>query len=151
MDRIDLERYLEKNSVEGELIFTGISVHSTKDSSKALEIDESETAKSLIFIVDGKPVMVIVPGDKKADEERIKKVRDAESCRLAEKEEVIDATGYSIGEVPPIGSDIPVIMDKSLMKKKEVYAGGGSDRYLLKISPEEIEGCNDADIEDVAE
>lgn len=147
MDRIDLKRYLEREKIDAELISTGTSVHTAEAAAERLNVDESQIVKSLVFMVDGEPVMLIVPGDREVDRERAKSVLGVEEIRLAGKEEVEEATGYSIGEVPPVGVDIETVIYEELMERDEVYGGGGSDRYLLKISPQEIKEHVQAKVE----
>lgn len=149
MDRIDLERHLEERDIEGELVFTGTSVHTAQAAAEVMDVDPSRIVKSLVFIIDSGPVLMIVPGNEEVDVEKVKETTGAEECRLAESDEVKDATGYSVGEVPPIGIEAPVIIDKSVMGKEKVYAGGGSDRYLLKIAPQEIKENTDGRVENV--
>lgn len=149
MDRIDLERHIEEGGIEGELVFTGTSVHTAEAAAERMDVDPSRIVKSLVFICDGDAMLVIVPGSEEVDVEKVKEVIDVEECRLAEREEVKNATGYSVGEVPPIMVEIPVIIDKSVMDEEKVYAGGGSDRYLLKIAPQEIKENTGGRVENV--
>jgi prolyl-tRNA editing enzyme YbaK/EbsC (Cys-tRNA(Pro) deacylase) len=60
--------------------------------------------------------------------------------KLADPERVLNETGYPVGGMPPFGhrSPLPTLLDRRALEKELVFAGGGSDRTLLRISPEEI-------------
>ena len=51
----------------------------------------------------------------------------------------VKITGYEIGSVPPISIyGTKTLVDKKVMEKETVFAGGGDKNSVLKISPKEI-------------
>ena len=60
--------------------------------------------------------------------------------RLADPKTVRQVTGYTAGTVPPFGHREPVetLIDPDVFAYAEVYAGGGEENSLLRISPDEI-------------
>ena len=84
--------------------------------------------KTLIYVVDGKPVAVLVPGDRDLNEHKLKRLLGAKKVELADEATLQKATGAPVGFAGPVGLKIPVYADFSLK--------GASDR---------ITGANKAD------
>jgi len=93
--------------------------------------------KSLLFLIDGNPTLVLVAGDRMADQRKlaahfgIGKRR----VRLAGGETVRNITGYDIGGVPPIGHKVCllVLIDESLGRFDTVWAAAGTGNAVFPI------------------
>ena len=68
---------------------------------KAVGCDLAQIVKSLVFDCDGRKVVVMVPGDRRADSEKIALAAGCSFARIAGAEEVSDATGFDPGAVAP--------------------------------------------------
>jgi prolyl-tRNA editing enzyme YbaK/EbsC (Cys-tRNA(Pro) deacylase) len=60
--------------------------------------------------------------------------------KLADPQSVLEETGFGVGAMPPFGhhNPLPTLIDQRVLDKEQVYAGGGSDQALLRISPQAI-------------
>ena len=67
--------------------------------------------------------------------------------KLADAETVLRLTGYPAGGVPPFGHPAPLLtlLDRAVMAWDVVYGGGGDDRTLLRVAPEELARVTDAE------
>ncbi len=93
--------------------------------------------KSLLFLIDGNPMLVLVAGDRIADQRKLgahfgvgkKKVR------LADAAAVKAITGYKVGGVPPVGHAVPlpVVIASSLGRFETVWAAAGSSTAVFPI------------------
>ena len=107
--------------------------------------------KSLVFMADGKPVLVLVSGDKRADHKKLEKVLKARWVMIANADQVREATGFAIGGVPPVAhrTKLLTLIDKNLGRFEHLYAAAGSPRAVFPISYEtllEIAGGQLADV-----
>lgn len=107
--------------------------------------------KSLVFMADGKPVLVLVSGDKRADHKKLEKVLKARRVMIANADQVREATGFAIGGVPPVAhrTKLLTLIDKNLGRFEHLYAAAGSPRAVFPISYEtllEIAGGQLADV-----
>src|SRR5438477_10427617 len=68
---------------------------------RAVGCELAEIVKSLVFDCDGKTVVVMVPGDRRADSEKVAQAAGSRFARIAGVEEVQDATGFEPGAVAP--------------------------------------------------
>lgn len=151
MDRFDLLSYINEEGIKAKIITMESKVHTAQAAAEELDVKPSQIIKSLVFMADGLPITVITTGDSRVDKDKLKEVVGVEKCRLASKEEVEESTGYSVGEVPPIGIDMPVYIDRKVMNNEVVYGGGGSNKHLLKILPKTIKNNNQAKIVEITE
>jgi prolyl-tRNA editing enzyme YbaK/EbsC (Cys-tRNA(Pro) deacylase) len=107
---------------------------------KAVGCELSQIVKSLVFDCDGRPVVVMVPGDRRADSEKIAAAAGSGFARIAGVVEVQDATGFEPGAVAPF--PLPridrVFIDRTLLSHRLVWIGAGSDRHMAALSPAEL-------------
>ncbi len=144
---IRLQEIVEE--LEGEIIEVGKEVRSVKQVTRLLGVKPEQVVKSLIFITEKEPILVIVDGNSKASLEKLAKYFG--KVRMANKEEVKKITGYKVGEVPPVGISIKTVIDKKVLEKEIVIAGGGRIDRLIKIKPEKILEFQKAEVLDIAE
>ena len=107
---------------------------------RAVGCELSQIVKSLVFDCDGKPVVAMVPGDRRADADKIAAAAGSRLARIAGAEEVQDATGFEPGAVAPF--PLPrverVFIDRTLLGHRIVWIGAGSDRHMAALSPAEL-------------
>jgi prolyl-tRNA editing enzyme YbaK/EbsC (Cys-tRNA(Pro) deacylase) len=99
-----------------------------------------QIVKSLVLVCDERPVVALVPGDRRCDPDKVARALEATSARVAKAQEVEDATGFPPGAVAPF--PLPkvetVLMDPALYRHSLVWAGAGSDSHMLGIAPSEL-------------
>ena len=107
---------------------------------RAVGCELSQIVKSLVFLCDGRPVVAMVPGDRRADAGKIASAAGSSSARIAGVEEVQDATGFDPGAVAPF--PLPridrVFIDRTLLSHPLVWIGAGSDRHMAALAPAEL-------------
>ena len=101
----------------------------------ALGTQLGSIVKSLVFLADGHPVLVLVAGDRRADPRKLKSLLEVRRVMIADADRVRQATGFSIGGVPPIGHHQPLAtwIDESLGRFETVYAAAGHPRVVFPI------------------
>jgi prolyl-tRNA editing enzyme YbaK/EbsC (Cys-tRNA(Pro) deacylase) len=109
--------------------------------------------KSLVFVVDGTPVLVLCAGDRRVDAAKLAALRGAESAGMAPATVVREATGYAIGGVPPLGhaTALPIYMDEAVLRWPRVYGAAGAPDALFPIESATLLAVTGADVVDVSE
>jgi Cys-tRNA(Pro)/Cys-tRNA(Cys) deacylase len=104
---------------------------------KAVGCARAQIVKSLVFVSDGRPILALVPGDRRADETRIAAAAGARYARVARPDEVLAATGFEPGGVAPFPAPgiSQVLMSAELLAHDLVWIGAGSERHMAGISP----------------
>jgi prolyl-tRNA editing enzyme YbaK/EbsC (Cys-tRNA(Pro) deacylase) len=97
--------------------------------------ENAQIAKTLVFVADGDPVMVVASGAHRVDLDLLCEVFDAAQIRQANPEEVRAATGYSVGGVSPLGCHLPIAFDETLLEYDCIYAAGGDGNTLFQVCP----------------
>jgi Cys-tRNA(Pro) deacylase len=103
---------------------------------EALGVKESQTVKSLVVKTkEGKFAVVVLPGDRKIDWKLLAKKLNTKKVQFAKPDEVEDLVGCKVGCVPPFGhaTDLPVYMDKGILKKDYLYLNPGVHDKSFKI------------------
>ena len=91
--------------------------------------------KSLVYVADGKSVMVCVPGDRDVNEVKVKRFLGAKAVALADFQAVLAATGANagfVGPVRPADKSLRVIADMSLKGATGRIVGANKDGFHLK-------------------
>jgi prolyl-tRNA editing enzyme YbaK/EbsC (Cys-tRNA(Pro) deacylase) len=111
--------------------------------------------KSLIFMADGVPVLILVAGDRRADVKRLRSELglSKKRLRIASPEEVLAETGFEVGGVPPVGHRVPyrTFVDTSLARFETVWAAAGSDHAVFPIAYRQLLAITGGQVLDFAE
>jgi prolyl-tRNA editing enzyme YbaK/EbsC (Cys-tRNA(Pro) deacylase) len=111
------------------------------DAAAAVGCGLEQIVKSLVLICDDhRPVVALVPGDRRGDTAKIARAASAESARIATAEEVRTATGVDPGAVAPFplpGVEL-VLLDRALLRHRIVWAGAGSPQHIVGLAPGEL-------------
>ncbi|GEK00418.1 YbaK/EbsC family protein [Streptomyces sp. ATE26] len=113
----------------------------------------SQICKSLVFAVDGAPVLVLMDGSSRVDVERVREELGAGKVTRADAGLVRETTGYAIGGVPPFGhrTRTRVLADRSLLAHEVVWAAAGTPHTVFPIEPRALVAHAGADLVDVRE
>jgi Cys-tRNA(Pro) deacylase len=111
----------------------------------------AQIVKSLVLMCDGVPVVALVPGDRKADTGKVARLLGARRASVASATEVEEATGFRPGGVAPFPLErvSAVLVDRSLLRHRTVWAGAGSDRHVVGLSPSELVRLTRGRVEDL--
>jgi prolyl-tRNA editing enzyme YbaK/EbsC (Cys-tRNA(Pro) deacylase) len=127
------------------------STRTVKDAAAAVGCDESEIAKSIVFVADGDPVVCVASGRHRIDTDKLADLLDVAEVRQAKADEVRAATGFAIGGVPPFGHDLPVLFDETLLNHERVWAAAGDPHSLFEVDPRALADCIRARIVELGE
>jgi prolyl-tRNA editing enzyme YbaK/EbsC (Cys-tRNA(Pro) deacylase) len=107
---------------------------------KAVGCELAEIVKSLVFSVGGRFVLVLVPGDRRADARKVAEAAGAPKARVASPEEVEAATGFAPGAVAPfpLRRIDAVLIERTLLTHQRVWIGAGSERHMAGLAPADL-------------
>jgi prolyl-tRNA editing enzyme YbaK/EbsC (Cys-tRNA(Pro) deacylase) len=117
------------------------STATVAEAAVAIGCEPGQIAKSIVFVMDGEPVVVVASGRHRIDQVKVCDALDCAEGRMASSDEVRAATGFAIGGVPPIGHGLPVIFDTALLDYELIYAAGGDGNTLFEVAPRKLAGC----------
>jgi prolyl-tRNA editing enzyme YbaK/EbsC (Cys-tRNA(Pro) deacylase) len=112
-----------------------------------------QIVKSLVFVAAGRFLVVMVPGDRRADRDKVARAARVKRARVANAEEVQGATGFAPGAVAPF--PLPAVdrllIDRRLLTHDVVWTGAGSERHMAAIAPTDLLRLTGAETGDIVE
>jgi Cys-tRNA(Pro) deacylase len=131
---------LRRGGVDGRVEEFPEGTPTASDAAKAVGSSRAQIVKSLVFIADGRPVLALVPGDRRADETKVAAAVGAKAARVARPEEVVAATGFEPGGVAPFPAPgvSQVVMAEELLAHDHVWIGAGSEHHMAGLAPVDL-------------
>lgn len=123
-----------------------------QDAARAIGCEVRAIVKSLVFMADdARPVLAMVNGAARADEQRLASAVGASSVRQATADEVRQHTGYAIGGTPPVArvGTLDRWCDRALLDLDVVWAAAGTPRDVFPIAPDRLVELTGATVADV--
>ena len=132
--------HLKKYGLEDKIMEFPVSSATVKEATIALNCKEEEIAKTLSFIIDDKPVLIVTSGDQKIDNSKYK-TEFHTKAKMIPFDEVENEIGHGVGGVCPFGinDDVKVYLDTSLKRFKTIYPACGTSNSAVKLTIEELE------------
>lgn len=151
-----VDRFLRAATVLGHEVEVRRFPQGTKtapDAARAIGCDVGQIVKSLVFVADDLPVLVLTSGANRVDVGRLAALVAASEVRRASPDEVRSATGYAIGGTPPFGHPEPIrtFIDADLLAHEVVWAAAGAPDAVFGTTPEELVATSGAEVADVRE
>jgi prolyl-tRNA editing enzyme YbaK/EbsC (Cys-tRNA(Pro) deacylase) len=124
---------LQRRGLDVEVRTLPDSARTAELAATALGVEVGEIVKSLVFLRDGEPVLVLCAGDRRVDAERL-------GLRPAAPDVVREVTGFSIGGIPPLGHDVALetMIDESLRRFPIVWAAAGTPHDVFSVTTEAL-------------
>ncbi len=134
------KNYLKKYHLEGRIMEFTTSSATVEEAAKALNCTEGEIAKTLSFLVEEKPILIVVSGDAKIDNSKYK-AEFHKKAKMIPFDQVEGFIGHKVGGVCPFGikDNVDVYLDESLKKYETIYPACGSSNSAVKLSIPELE------------
>ena len=134
------KEYLKGYGLENNIMEINTSSATVEEAAKALNCEEKEIAKTLSFLVNDEPILIVVAGDKKIDNPKYKAEFNTKA-KMIPFDEVEGYTGHKPGGVCPFGikENVKVYLDDSLKRFNVIYPACGSSNSAVKLTIEELE------------
>lgn len=155
MNSIDLADYIEQHEIEAEILHLRAETPTVAAAADAAGVRPEQIVKSVLFIADGRPVLVITNGLTRIQRKRLADALDMSRRRvkMADGEQVQSITGYEIGAVPPFGHPLKLdtLLDRGVLQQEEVLGGGGETNALMRVTVGELQRVTDGRVVDIAD
>lgn len=140
MSLIKVREYLKQYEKDEEIVEFDESSATVAEAAQAIGCGEADIAKTLSFIVDGKPILIVMAGDKRCDNHKYKEFFH-EKAHMIPREDLVELVGHEAGGVCPFGVNdgVTIYLDESLKKHEFVYPACGSSNSAIKLSIQELE------------
>jgi len=118
---------------------------------EALGIEASQTFKTLMLELDGKPVCCVIPSDQEASLKKVAQVLGGKSAQMMKVPDAERLTGYKVGGIGPFGQKrkVPTAFDETVELYDRVYINAGQRGLLLSIAPADALAAADGKVADL--
>ncbi|MGY4234640.1 Cys-tRNA(Pro)/Cys-tRNA(Cys) deacylase [Bradyrhizobium sp. USDA 4449] len=117
----------------------------------ALAEDPARVLKTLMALVDGKPVCVIVPSDQEVSMKKLAASVSGKSAQMMKPPEAERVTGYKVGGISPFGQrkQVRTVIEQSALARGLVYLNGGQRGLQVRMKPTDVRDIVKAVVADV--
>lgn len=135
-----VREYFKQYNMEGKIIELAESSATVELAAHALGCEPARIAKSLSFMVNDAPVLVICAGDVKIDNAKYK-AKFETKAKMLTAEQVETLIGHAVGGVCPFGINegVDVYLDESLKRFTTVFPACGSGNSAIELTIPEME------------
>jgi Cys-tRNA(Pro) deacylase len=149
----DLQTFLQANAIPADILRLPVPTPTVETAAQAVGAQPQQIVKSILFLVDDQSVLAIACGTAYIERRMIASLYGVgkKRVKLASPDEVVWVSGYEVGAMPPFGhrQPLPTLLDRRVLQLTEVYAGGGAENALLRISPQDILRFSQAQVMDL--
>ncbi len=137
--------WLKSKGLGDRLTIHTETIDTVEHAAQQIGCTEPEIAKTLSFIVEEKPVIVVMAGDGRVNSSKFK-AQSHTNPHLLPRDQVENLIGFQPGGVCPFGvpEGLPIWLDISMKRFEYVHPAGGNEFTSVKLTPEELEKASDA-------
>lgn len=143
---------LREQGIETQPVEFAESTRTSADAAAAIGTTVAQIAKSLVFMADGQPVLVIASGANRVDTKKLAALLNARITR-ADADAVRQATGFPIGGVPPVAHATPLrtLIDEDLLAFTSIWAAAGTPNAVFETTPADLVKMTNGQVADLKE
>jgi prolyl-tRNA editing enzyme YbaK/EbsC (Cys-tRNA(Pro) deacylase) len=136
----ELQQWLTERAVAAKLVYPGVPTPTVPDAANALGVKSEQIMKSLVFLLDGVPHLVIAAGEARISYKKLADVLgiSRRKVKMATPEGALEISGFEVGAMPPFGhkQPLPTFVDSDSVRGDYAvyYGGGGTKAALLEFS-----------------
>ena len=144
MSLLRAKGYLKEYGKDKDIIEFNQSSAIVMEAAQAIGCKESDIAKSLSFIAQNSPILVVMAGDKRCDNHKYRTYFH-EKAHMLPKDNLVELIGHEAGGVCPFGVNdgVKIYLDISLKEHRYIYPACGSANSAIKLTLEELENTVD--------
>jgi Cys-tRNA(Pro)/Cys-tRNA(Cys) deacylase len=104
---------------------------------EALGEPPERVLKTLMALVDGKPVCVIAPSDREVSMKKLAAAFGGKSAEMMKPSDADRASGYKVGGISPFGQmrKLPAAIEEQSMAQDFVFINGGQRGLQVRLNP----------------
>jgi prolyl-tRNA editing enzyme YbaK/EbsC (Cys-tRNA(Pro) deacylase) len=151
----ELSRFMKAHGIQGEILHLSVPTPTVEAAAQAVSGLPEQIIKSILFMVDGQPVLAVACGKSSIGRRAIADLYGVgkKRVKLATPEMVLAVSGYEVGAMPPFGHRQPLttLIDPRVLDSSDSYAGGGAENALVRLNPQDILSVTGAKVLDMLE
>lgn len=151
----DLQRFIEAQNIEATILPMAEHTPTVPDAARALGVEPEQIIKSLVFLVQEEPLLVINNGLAKVDRRKIADRLGVgkKQVKFASAEQALEITGYVVGSMPPFGHrrKLRTLVDQAITGLQVIFGGGGDINAMMRLTVAELLRVTEGEVTSVSE
>ena len=139
------KNYLEEKGYLGRVIEPEVSTATVELAAAALGVEPGRICKSLSFLIDERPVLILAEGMARIDNRKYKDTF-GKKAKMIPREDCEKLIGHEAGGVCPFGvrESVEIYLEESLRRWDVIYPAAGNANSAVRFTPDELEKLVDA-------
>jgi prolyl-tRNA editing enzyme YbaK/EbsC (Cys-tRNA(Pro) deacylase) len=135
-----VKAYFKTFGMEDRVLEFEVSSATVDLAALAVGCEPCRIAKTLSFLVDGSPILIVTAGDAKVDNHKYKE-QFGKKAKMLTPEETETLVGHAVGGVCPfaVNEGVTVYLDESLKRFETVFPACGSSNSAIELTIPELE------------
>lgn len=154
LNAVRLQTFIDTNGLEATILPLSERTATVEEAARALGVATDQIIKSLVFVLNGTPILVINNGLARVDRKKLGAALGVgrRKVKFAQPEQALEVTGFAVGSMPPFGhrEALRTLVDEGVVSQAEVYGGGGADDTMMRLATAELLKVTGAEVVDVA-
>ena len=155
MDKTDLQMFIDNHHIQATILPLSEHTLTVGDAARALAVDANQIIKTLVFHIDGNPLLVINNGLARVDRRKLAAHLGVgrKKVKFASPDKAFALTGFIVGSMPPFGhkQKLRTLVDKAVTQLDIIYGGGGDIDAMMRLTSEELLNVSQAEVAGVSE
>lgn len=136
----DVAAFLRQHQVDFEIRTFDSPTRTAQESAAQLGIELGQIIKTLCFVADEQPVLVLCPGPGRVSMKKLKAISGCKKLPTARPEQILLWTGFAVGSVNPFfeNATLPVLCDLTVLEPAQLWFGAGAPNALVRVPSVEL-------------
>jgi prolyl-tRNA editing enzyme YbaK/EbsC (Cys-tRNA(Pro) deacylase) len=145
---------LDTHRMDLHIRFFEQSTATAQEAADAIGTELGTIVKSLCFMVQEQPVVVLAAGDQRIDDRKLANLYgiSRKKVKIASPEDCVSITGFAPGSVPPVGhrsAEIPIYIEDSLGRFTQLYAAAGAPNAIFPVNYQQLQQITSGQVIDL--
>lgn len=151
----DLQRFIESGGIQATILPMAGHTPTVSDAARELGVATDQIIKSLVFMKDGEPLLVVNNGLARVDRRKLASLLGVgrKKVKFATADEALAVTGFVVGSMPPFGhrQRLRTIVDPAVAALDTLYGGGGDIDAMMRLTSRELVRVTGAEVHPLSE
>jgi len=135
-----VKEYFRQYGIENRVVEFEVSSATVELAAQAVNCEPARIAKTLSFLLEGTPILIVTAGDMKVNNAKYK-AKFGKKAKMLQREQTEELIGHAVGGVCPfaIKDGVKVYLDESLKRFQTVFPACGSGNSAIELTIPELE------------
>ena len=150
----DIRLFIDRHSLTATVLPLDQPTATVEEAASALAVGTDQIIKSLVFVLNAEPLLVINNGRNRVDRKKLGAALGVgrRKVRFADPDQALEITGFAVGSMPPFGHRQPLrtLVDEGVLLHETVFAGGGGGDTMMRLATAELVDVTGAEVVAIA-